>query len=134
MKQQNHSRNRWQKTICLVGALLVFSAPVMASVCPGKRCTPAPANAAGECHEMGTSTNSGSYHAAPSLTCCQMSPNPPATTARSADSQEVKVVVSSIALESNPDYPAASGRILDSFKFVVSPPADRRSLLCVFLI
>ena len=134
MRQLRHNRNLWQKLFCLIGAFLVFSAPIMASACLPGQCPSHPSKAVGHCHEMATNNDdAGSFKADSPLACCQLTQNPPATTTPTTEKMVVQPVASKVIAEVISVNPAAIDRLSDRFEVTFSPP-DVQSLLCILLV
>ena len=134
MKRITHNGNLWQKLFCLVGALLVFGAPLMAFACPPGQCVPDQPKAARPCHEMAANTHdAGSLQANSPLPCCQLTQNPPATTTPTTETVEVQPGASNILAEAIPVDSPAINRLCERFEVTFSPP-DVQSLLCILLV
>ena len=119
----------------MVGALLVFSAPIMASACPGGLCTADRSKAAGPCHEMATGNNNDgrTFQTDSLLACCQLTQNPPATTTLTTEKVEFQLVTSNVVVEVLSVNRPAIDRLSDCFQITFSPP-DVQSLLCILLV
>jgi hypothetical protein len=133
MRQLKHNGNLWQKLVCMVGALLVFCAPVTASMCPRGLCAPDVPKAAGGCHAMATRNDAGSFEANSPLPCCQLTQNAPVTITPSTGKVEVQPDASYVIAETRSVISPAIRRLSDSFEAVFSPP-DVQSLLCILLV
>ena len=134
MEHLRHNGNLWQKLFCLVGALLVFSAPIMASACPRGQCPSHASKAVRHCQEMATTNDdAGSFQADSPLACCQLTQNPPATTTLTTENMEMQKVVSNIVADVVSLHPALIDRLSDGFEVTFSPP-DVQSLLCILLV
>lgn len=134
MRQPRHNGNQWQRLLCLVGALLVFSAPIMASACPRGQCPSHPSKAVGHCPEMATNNDdAGSFQADSPPPCCQLTQNPPATTTPTTEKMEVQPVASNVVAEVISVKRSAINRLSHRFEVTFSPP-DVQSLLCILLV
>jgi hypothetical protein len=133
MEQLRHNGSFWQRVLCLVGAILVFSAPVMASVCPRGQCAPNEQKAAGGCHAMTPRNDAGSFEANSPLPCCQLTQNAPVTITPATGKVEVQPDASYVIAETRSMISPAIRRLSDSSEAVFSPP-DVQSLLCILLV
>lgn len=133
MGQLRKNGNLWQRVVCFVGALLVFSAPLMASVCPGGRCARSEPKAAGGCHAMATRNDAGSFEANSPLPCCQLTQSAPVTITSSTGKVEIQPDASYVIEETRSVISPAIRRLSASFEAVFSPP-DVQSLLCILLV
>jgi hypothetical protein len=134
MRQLRHNGNLWQRLFCLVGALLVFSSPLMASACPRGQCAPDQSKPAGQCHAMATDHNDvASFQANSPFSCCQLTQNPPATATSVTEKVEFQPVASNVVGKAiSVNLPATKG-LSDRFEVTFSPP-DVHSFLCTLLV
>jgi hypothetical protein len=133
MKHLGHKGNLRQKLVCFVGALLIFVAPLAASVCPGDQCALGEPKAAGECHSMGSPHDAESFHAHSTLPCCQLTQTPQATITPATEKIEVQPNASYVIVEARSLHSPTIRRVSDKFEVTFSPP-DLQSLLCTLLL
>jgi hypothetical protein len=134
MKHLVHKGNLWQKLFCLVGALLVSTAPIMGSACPRGQCPSHPSKAVGHCHEMASNNNDArSFQADSPLACCQLTQNLAATTTLTTENVEMQKIVSNIVADVVSVNSAAIDRLSGGIEVTFSPP-DVQSLLCILLV
>ena len=134
MEHLRHNGNLWQKLVCFFGALLIFSAPVTASVCPHGQCVPDRSKAAGQCHELAANNNNVAlFQVNLPLPCCQLAQNPPATIVPASERVEVLLDTTYVIAEAESLRLPAISRLPDNFEVTFSPP-DIQSLLCILLV
>ena len=118
----------------MVGALLVFSAPIMAAACPRGQCPSRPSKAVGHCHEMAANNDdAGSVQADSPPACCQLTQNPPATTTPTTENVEMQKVVSNIVADVVTVNSVTIDRLSGGIELTFSPP-DMQSVLCILLV
>jgi hypothetical protein len=132
MKHLEHKGNLWQKLVCFAGALLIFAAPLAASVCPDQ-CALGEPKAAGQCHSMVSTHDVASFHAHSPLPCCQLTQTPPATITPATEKIEVQPTASYEVAQARSLHSSTIRTVSDTFEATFSPP-DVQSLLCILLV
>lgn len=133
MDGQTYFRISWRKLICVLGALLVIGAPVLASFCGKDDCSGHHSKADARCRQIAKPRCANSINGQSPLDCCQVNEVPPVALRQTVDAENPKGEFSSVRFGTAPPNVLATDRIISRAVGGI-PPHNVQSLLCTLLI